>query len=94
MLYKCTQTGYYYDSTAVQLIQAKCVIHKPPHKYEWAKQSVCTHDNKMLSVHRPFWGQTRAVAFVSILQCGRADQCVHCLLCLRVSIHFLGCIWL
>jgi hypothetical protein len=28
--------------TAVQLIRAKCLIHKPQHKYEWAKQS----DNK------------------------------------------------
>ena len=50
-------------SSAVQLIQAKCLIHKPQHNYEWAKQSVCTCDNKKQSVHRPYWGRKRAVAF-------------------------------
>jgi hypothetical protein len=45
-MYRCTQTGQHYDCTAVQLIQAKCLIHKPQYKFEWAKQSVCTRDNK------------------------------------------------
>ena len=44
------------DCTAVQLNRANCLIHKPQHMYEWDKQSVCTCDNKNLSVHRPYWG--------------------------------------
>ena len=41
------------------------MIDKPQHKYERVKQGVFTFDNKMLSVHRPYWGKKRAVAFAS-----------------------------
>ena len=37
----------------VQLIQAKCVFHKHQHKYNWAKESVCTIRDKMQCVVCP-----------------------------------------
>jgi hypothetical protein len=37
--------------------------YKKKQKYEWTKQSVCTCDNKKLSLHISYWSQTWAVAF-------------------------------
>jgi hypothetical protein len=63
------------------MIKAKFLNRKPQHKYEWAKQSVCTCDNQKQSVHRHYWDAKRAVAFavsakefgIFLMNCGMSE---------------------
>jgi hypothetical protein len=49
------ETGLKYKCTDVQLVQVKCLIHKPQLKYKWAKQSVCTCYSKSKVYTVPIW---------------------------------------